>query len=88
MHFDSTEALGLAAGLLSTFASAPQAVKIIRTQSARDVSLVTYCMALAGTLMWGAYGWLRDLPSVVLWNAVGFALFIAIIALKLRHDAR
>ena len=49
MTFDPVEGLGLAAGVVSTFASAPQLVKIIRTKSARDVSLVMFVMALVGT---------------------------------------
>lgn len=86
MTFDPVEGLGLAAGVVSTFASAPQLVKIIRTKSARDVSLVMFVMALVGTVMWGVYGWLKDAPSILFWNAVGFCLFVVIIALKLRHD--
>jgi MtN3 and saliva related transmembrane protein len=82
---DAVESLGLFAGVISTFASAPQLVKILRTKSARDVSLVMFLMALAGCVLWGVYGWLKGAPSIVFWNAVAFGLFTAIIALKLRH---
>jgi MtN3 and saliva related transmembrane protein len=88
MPLDAAEALGLVAGLVSTLASAPQLVKIIRTRSAQDVSLTMFVMALAGTVMWSVYGWLKGAPSIVLWNVVGFCLFAAIIALKLRHSPR
>lgn len=88
MNIDPIELLGMAAGLVSTFASAPQLVKIIRTKSAQDVSLTMFIMALCGTVMWGAYGWLKSAPSIVFWNGVGFLLFVAIIALKLRHSKK
>jgi MtN3 and saliva related transmembrane protein len=83
---DAVESLGLFAGVISTFASAPQLIKILRTRSARDVSLTMFLMALAGCVLWGLYGWLKHAPSIVFWNAVGFCLFTVIIALKLRHS--
>jgi MtN3 and saliva related transmembrane protein len=86
MQFSSTEILGLVAGLFGTFASAPQALKIIRTRQARDVSLTTYLMASTGAVLWGIYGWLESAPSVVFWNIVAILLFAAIIRLKLRHS--
>lgn len=88
MIFDPVELLGMAAGVISTFASAPQLIKIIRTKSAQDVSLAMFVMALMGTIMWGAYGWFKEAPSIVFWNGVGFLLFLAIIALKVRHSKK
>ena len=83
---DSVEVLGLGAGVVSTLASAPQLIKIIRTKSAQDVSLAMFVMAMFGTLLWGTYGWLKGAPSIIVWNAVGFLLFGAIVYLKLRHS--
>jgi MtN3 and saliva related transmembrane protein len=88
MTFDTVEALGLVAGVVSTFASAPQLIKILRTRSAADVSLAMFVMALAGTVLWGAYGWLKDAPSILFWNSVAFFQFVAIIVLKVRHTQR
>ena len=86
MQISPIEMLGLVAGLFGTFASAPQAIKIIRTRQAHDVSLTTYLMALTGAVLWGIYGWFEAAPSIVFWNLVAIVLFIAIIWLKLRHS--
>jgi MtN3 and saliva related transmembrane protein len=86
MNLDPVEMLGLAAGVVSTSASAPQLIKIIRTKSAQDVSLAMFVMALIGCGMWGAYGVLKAAPSIVFWNAVASFLFVAIIWLKLKHS--
>lgn len=86
MHITSIELLGLLAGLFGTFAAAPQAVKIIQTRQARDVSLTTYLMAMTGGVLWGLYGWLSGAPSIVFWNGVSLLMCASIIWLKLRHS--
>lgn len=80
-----TEWLGLIAGLIGTCASLPQAVKIIRTRSAKDVSLTMFVMALCGSCLWGLYGYLEASPSIMFWNAFAVIQFSLIIGLKLRH---
>ena len=86
MPLASTELLGLVAGLFGTFASAPQAFKIIRSKQARDVSLTMYLMAFTGSVLWGLYGWLEGAFSIMFWNAVALMIFSVIIWLKLRHS--
>lgn len=80
------ELLGLVAGAFGTFASAPQAIKIIRTRQARDVSLSMFLMALTGAVLWGIYGWLEGALSIVFWNGVAVLMFTTIIWLKLHHS--
>lgn len=86
MQLSPIEILGLVAGLFGTFASAPQAIKILRTRQARDVSLSMFLMALAGAVLWGIYGWLQGAFSIVFWNAVALVNFSLIIWLKLTHS--
>lgn len=88
MLIDPTEGLGLVAGAIGAFAMAPQAIKIFRDRSARDVSGVMYAMVLTAALMWTAYGALRGAPAIVLWNLVSAALAGAVLALKVRSDRR
>lgn len=83
MQQDSVEALGLVAGFVGSFAFAPQAYKLLRERDGRQVSGLTYAMVLMGALMWGAYGFLRGAPSIVLWNGVAAALAGLVLALKL-----
>lgn len=86
MQLQPIELLGLVAGMFGTFASAPQAIKIIRTRQARDVSLTMYLMAFTGSVLWGLYGWLQGAFSIMFWNAVALLIFSSIIWLKLRHS--
>lgn len=82
---EPVEMLGMVAGIFGTFAALPQAIKIVRTRSATDVSLVMFLMALTGSILWGIYGWLSGAPSIVFWNVVAIIQVSVIIALKLRH---
>ena len=84
MQADGVELLGLVAGFIGAFAFAPQAVKILRTRDAADVSALTYAMVLTGALLWAGYGVLRGAPSIILWNIVAAGLAALVLALKLR----
>ena len=61
---DAIEILGIVAGVLTTFAFAPQAVKTWKTGSARDFSLPTLLMLVSGVALWTLYGVLRGAPAV------------------------
>jgi MtN3 and saliva related transmembrane protein len=76
--------VGLLAGTLTTLSSVPQIARIVRTKSARDLSLLTLTMFASGTALWIAYGVASGSVPVIFWNAVGLLLYIALIALRLR----
>ncbi|MEM7491836.1 MAG: SemiSWEET family transporter [Pseudomonadota bacterium] len=80
-----TEWLGLIAGLVATCAALPQAIKIIRTRRADDISLTMFLMALLGAILWATYGWLESAPSIIFWNIFAIIQFSVIIILKLKH---
>lgn len=82
---EPVEMLGMVAGMFGTFAALPQAIKIVRTRSAGDVSLTMFVMALTGSVLWGVYGWLNSAPSIMFWNAIAIVQMSVIIGLKLRH---
>lgn len=85
MQLDLTEALGLVAGAIGSFAFLPQAVKIIRQASAKDVSATSYAMVATGASLWFVYGLLRGSPSIMLWNVVAGLIAAAVLVLKLRR---
>jgi len=59
------EAIGLVGACLTTFSFLPQALRIWRSRSARDVSLVMYVMMTSGTVMWLIYGFLLGSPALI-----------------------
>lgn len=78
------EAIGLAAGSLTTVAFLPQVVKVLRTRSTRDISLLMYTALCAGIVMWILYGLLISSLAVILANCVTLLLAGAVLVMKLR----
>ena len=79
-----TTLLGLVAGFLTTIAFVPQVTKIWKTKSAKDVSLPTFLAFAIGVALWMVYGFMKQEPPIIIWNAVTLALAVAIVVMKLR----
>ncbi len=78
------EALGLLAACLTTSSFLPQALRIWRTRSARDVSLVMYVMMAAGNSLWLSYGILMESVSMIFANATCLLMVVSVLVLKVR----
>ena len=79
---DLTEILGYAAAIFTTAANIPQAYKIIRTRSTKDISTLTYSILFIGLVLWLVYGiYKNDLPIIIA-NAIAAAISGIIILLK------
>jgi MtN3 and saliva related transmembrane protein len=79
------EAIGLAAGLLTTASFLPQARRVWLTRSTKDLSLAMYVAFTLGVGLWIAYGLLISSTAVVAANAVTLVLAIFILSMKMRH---
>ncbi len=79
---DSIVLVGLVAGALTTSSCIPQAARIIRTKSAKDVSALFFGLMAAGMSLWLVYGLARADVAIVLWNAISLAFCILILVLK------
>ncbi len=77
--------IGIIAGIITTSALIPQAIKIYRTKSARDVSLAMFIFLAVGVTLWLFYGLLiKELP-VILANFFSLVLISLIIIMKIRY---
>ncbi|MDJ0645863.1 MAG: SemiSWEET transporter [Flavobacteriaceae bacterium] len=84
MNFN-IEIIGVVAGILTTIAYAPQAYKIYKEKSAKEVSLSMYLVLLTGLILWLFYGILIDSFAIKLANAVTIVLALSIIYFKVRY---
>ena len=84
MSPDQIEAVGIAAGTLTTLCWLPQALRILKSRSAEDLSLVTQSAFTAGILLWLVYGIVLGSPALIASNGVTLALSTAILVLKLK----
>lgn len=76
--------IGLCAAFLTTASFVPQALRVWRTRSTKDISLTMFTMMFTGICLWLAYGiFLQDLP-LILANGITLVLSGSIIVAKLR----
>ena len=77
--------IGFLAAFCTTFAFLPQAIKVWKTKSTRDISLYMFLIFTVGVLSWLIYGLIiNDLP-VILANAVTLILSFFILIYKIRY---
>ena len=75
--------IGLAAGLCTTIAFLPQALKTWKTKSAKDLSLGMYSIFCTGIILWLTYGiMIQDIP-IILTNVASMSLAASILYFKL-----
>jgi len=79
------DALGLAAGTLTTLAFVPQIARILRMRHADDLSWWAFGALAVGSGLWLAYGVALGSMPIVAANAVTIALLAGILALKWRY---
>jgi MtN3 and saliva related transmembrane protein len=90
MNLDSQqiEIIGYSAAFLTTVAFLPQAIQSWRTRDLRGISLGMYSLFTAGVGLWLVYGLIIEKWSLILANALTFALALSILLLKLSHTSR
>lgn len=85
MPLDGLSWLGFAAAALTTVSFVPQAVKIWRTRSTRDISLGMFLLFSTGVFLWTVYGvYRRDLP-MTLSSSISFLIALSILTMKIKY---
>lgn len=87
-EFSWIELLGMLAGVQTTLAFLPQALRVFRTKSVHDISLATFCLFTTGVASWLVYGLLIGSLPVVVANLITFLLAAAILVMKIRYARR
>ena len=81
-------AIGFAAATLTTLSFLPQVLKVWRTRSADDISLVTYSMFCLGIVLWLVYGLLLGDAPIIVANVVTIVLAGSVLGLAIRYRPR
>jgi len=78
--------IGIVAGVCTSISFLPQIIKILKTQHARDISLVMYLVLTTGVFLWLVYGLLLERIPIILANSVTLAFCVMILAIKIKYD--
>jgi len=78
--------IGIIAATLTTFSFVPQIVKVVKSHSVRDVSVVTLLQFSVGVSLWALYGiHLKD-AIIIIANSVTLVTLITMLALYFKYD--
>ncbi|MDD5253917.1 MAG: SemiSWEET family transporter [Candidatus Nanoarchaeia archaeon] len=66
-------------GVASGFANIPQAIKIFKRKSAKDISIMTYSIVFIGAVIWTLYGIEINNYPVLISNAFGIITVGAVV---------
>ena len=83
---EATAIIGYAAAAVSTFVFVPQVVKTWRIKSAKDLSMATLGLMIAGLILWVIYGVLTWQAPVIAANGIVLVLASALLTMKLKFD--
>ena len=77
--------VGYCAAVVSALSMTPQVIKVYRTKKTDDLSRGAFGTLAAGLFLWLLYGiMIREAP-VIAGNAVGLALALYIVIMKMKH---
>ena len=79
------DALGFAAGALTTVAFLPQVWRIVKTRSAHDISWLMFGLFSVGVCLWLWYGIRAGALPLIVANGVTLTLAVTILVLKWRY---
>lgn len=77
----------IATGLLA-IAFVPQAAKVWKTKSVKDISITTFSLALSATILWVYYAYIKQEWPVLVVNALLFFNHGSILLCKILYDKK
>jgi len=79
------EIIGFTAGIFTTLALVPQAIKSWKSKHTKDVSLMWITILTIGIFLWLIYGILINSMPLIAANVVSFLLAVIILILKIKY---
>ena len=80
----SIQILGLVAGTITSITFLPQVIKIWKTKSAKDLSLLMLLLLMLGVILWLSYGLLVMDAAIIYTNSMVLAMSLIMLFFKLR----
>ena len=82
---DTTQLIGIAAGILTATSTLPQLLKILKEKKAENVSVWMLIILLLGLGLWTAYGFLKKDWPIVVTNAFSFLLNLVLMFFRYKY---
>jgi MtN3 and saliva related transmembrane protein len=82
---DWTQAIGLAAGILTASSLIPQVIKTLKQKKADEVSIKMLLVLQAGIILWIVYGFKRDDMPIIVTNIFSLLVNITMVILRVKY---
>ena len=82
------EIVGFLAAFLTMFGFLPQVIKIYRTKSVKDLSLLAVLQFMLGVFLWLIYGIYLKNFVLILANSVTFLILLAALILFIKYNKK
>jgi len=80
----SIEILGLVAGTITSITFVPQVIKIWRTKSAKDLSIMMLLLLMLGVILWLIYGLVVMSASIIYTNSMVLLMSLVMLYFKMK----
>ncbi len=79
------EILGLAAGTITSITFLPQVIRIWKTRSVKDISMLMMILLVLGTCCWLTYGLLMKDTAIIYTNIMVLAMSLTMFYFKIKY---
>ena len=79
------EILGLTAGTITSVTFLPQVIRIWKTKSVKDLSLMMLLLLIVGTLSWLSYGLIIKDVAIIYTNSMVLTMSMIMLFFKLKY---
>ena len=79
------QVIGLMAGTITSITFIPQVIRIWKTRSAKDLSMVMMLLLIIGTSLWLSYGLMIRDAAIIYTNSRVLAMSLIMMFFKLRY---
>ena len=83
---NTTQIIGIIAGVLTSISMLPQLIKMIKEKKAGDVSIVMLLVLISGLALWAVYGFMRDDWPIIVTNCFSFLLNIVVLTFRIKYN--
>lgn len=77
--------IGYSGALISSISFLPQVIKLWKTKSGKDLSMVTLSFLTLNALLWAVYGVMKDAKPLWITNVLMLIMLIVMILLKIKY---
>ena len=83
---NTTQIIGIVAGVLTSTSMIPQLIKIIKEKEAEDVSIVMILVLISGLSAWTVYGFMRKDIPIIATNVFSLLVNITMLIFRIKYS--